>query len=86
MQTANAAAGVGRDDLATREDLARFATREDFARFPTREDLAQLATREDFARFATKEDLANAFAGLERRLIGYLVALAGLLFAALKLF
>ena len=34
---------------------------------------------------ATKADLANAIAGLERRLIGYGLAIAGLLFAALKL-
>ena len=50
-----AAAGAGRDDLATKADLAHFATR---------------------------EDVANA---VDRMLIAQL-AIAGLLFAALKLF
>ena len=59
VQTASAAAGVGRDDLATKADLEPFAT---------------------------KADLANAIAGLERRLVGYGIAIAGLLFTALKLF
>ena len=59
VQTASAAAGVGRDDLATKAD---------------------------FEHFATKADLANAIAGLERRLACYGIAIAGLLFAALKLF
>lgn len=59
VQTASAAAGVGRDDLATKADLEHFAT---------------------------KADLANAIAGLERRLVGYGIAIAGLPFAALELF
>ena len=40
----------------------------------------------DRDQLATKADLAAAIAGLERRLIGYGLAIAGLLFAALKLF
>ena len=40
----------------------------------------------DRDQLATKADLAAAVAGLERRLIGYGLAIAGLLFAALKLF
>ena len=51
-------------------------------------DRDQLATKADLAtlRADIRADIAAAFAGLERRLLGYGIALAGLLFAALKLF
>ena len=51
-------------------------------------DRDQLATKADLAALgaATRADLAAAIAGLEHRLIGYGLAIAGLLFAALKLF
>ena len=51
-------------------------------------DRDRLATKADLAALgaATRADLAAAIAGLERHLIGYGLAIAGLLFAALKLF
>ena len=78
----HAAAGAGRDDLATKADLAHFATKADLAHFATKEDLVRFATKADLAHFATKEDVANA---VNRMLLAQL-AIAGLLFAALKLF
>ena len=55
---------------------------------PLGSDRDQLATKADLAALgaATRADLAAAVAGLERRLSGYGLAIAGLLFAALKLF
>ena len=51
----------GRDQLATKDDLAKFATKDDLAKFATKEDLTKFATKEDLkaleAKFATKEDL-----------------------------
>ena len=51
-------------------------------------DRDQLATKADLAtlRADIRADIAAAFAGLERCLLGYGIAVAGLLFAALKLF
>ena len=43
---------------------------------------ADLAT----LRADIRADITAAFAGLERRLVGYGIAVAGLLFAAIKLF
>ena len=40
VQTASAAAGTGRDDLATKVDLSRFAAKVDLEHFATKADLA----------------------------------------------
>ncbi|WP_419928083.1 hypothetical protein [Candidatus Poriferisocius sp.] len=55
----------GRNQLATKEDLTKFATKEDLraleAKMATKEDLraleAKMATKEDLAELATKDDL-----------------------------
>ncbi|MCY3860385.1 MAG: hypothetical protein OXG67_00250 [bacterium] len=47
----------GRDQLATKEDFAKFATKEDLTKFATKEDFAKFATKEDLTKFATKDDL-----------------------------
>ena len=54
----------------------------------TAADRDQLATKADLAalRADTRADIVAELAGLERRLLGYGIALAGLLSAALKLF
>jgi hypothetical protein len=48
-------------DLATKQDLERFATKDDLQRFATKDDLERLterfATKDDLQRFATKDDL-----------------------------
>ncbi|MCY3888802.1 MAG: hypothetical protein OXG50_02760 [bacterium] len=49
----------GRDQLATKEDFAKFATKEDLTKFATKEDFAKFATKEDLTKFATKEDLTK---------------------------
>ncbi|MCY4135614.1 MAG: hypothetical protein OXG30_11990 [bacterium] len=49
----------GRDQLATKEDFAKFATKEDLTKFATKEDFAKFATKEDLTKFATKEDFAK---------------------------
>ena len=51
-------------------------------------DREQLATKADLAtlRAEMRADLAAAISGLGRRFVGYGLAIAGLLFAALKLF
>lgn len=46
-----------RHDMATKDDLKRFATKEDLKGFATKDDLRSFATKEDLQRFATKEDL-----------------------------
>jgi len=46
-----------RADMATKEDLKRFATKDDLKKFATKEDLKRFATKEDLERFATKDDL-----------------------------
>src|SRR5947208_853250 len=43
-----------RDQMATKDDLTRFATREDLAALKD-----QMATKDDLARMATKDDLAR---------------------------
>ena len=50
-------------------------------------DRDQPVTKADLAtlRAGIRTDIAAEIAGLERRLLGYGIALAGLLFAALKL-
>jgi len=55
-----------RDQMATKDDLARMATKDDLARMATKEDLAalkeQMATKEDLAalkdQMATKDDFS----------------------------
>ena len=69
-------------DAGFDEDQAEAAV--SMVRDATAADRDQLATKADLAthRADTRADLAS----LERRLLGYGIALAGLLFAALKLF
>ena len=68
------------------EDQAKAAV--SMVRDATAADRDQLATKADLAtlRADTRADLVAGLASLERCLIGYGIALAGLLFAALKLF
>ena len=73
-------------DAGFDEDQAEAAV--SMVRDATAADRDQLATKADLATFRadTRADIAAELAGLERCLIGYGIALAGLLFAALKLF
>ena len=80
------AAGMDRQQAEATAEQLRFAAGADRDQLATKADLDQLrtATRADLdqLRTATKADLANA---VNRMLIAQ-IAVAGLLFAALKLF
>ena len=83
-------AGFDEDQAEAAVSMVRDATAADRDPLATKADLATLDNRLGAAistlRADTRADLAAAIASLERRLIGYGIALAGLLFAALKLF
>ena len=78
-----------RDDLknfATRDDLKNFATRDDLKNFATRDDLKNFATRDDLKNYATRDELKSEIAGLETRLVkwmvGSLFVFAGIIIAS----
>ena len=73
------AAGLERAHAEAIADAVRDAAGADREQLATKSDLGTLEDR-------ITAKLATAVAGLERRFIGYGLAIAGLLFAALKLF
>ena len=77
------AAGLERAQAEAIAGTVRDATGADREQLATKADLAAAITT---LRADMGADLAAAISGLERRFVGYGLAIAGLLFAALKLF
>ena len=88
-----------REDIAalpTKDDVKKtiadalkpYATKEDLKPYATKEDLKPYATKEDLKPYATKDHLDAALAGLEVRIVKYLVttvlATAGIVITVLK--